>query len=86
MNDQSGNVLNAINEAASNPKVTAAVGSGTVAAGMAVKNGLITGWLADATLYLGTVATGLAIIYTAVKLVRELIGLRRDLRGDKTGG
>lgn len=82
MSDQSG-VLNAINEAASNPKVTATVGSGTVAAGLAVKNGLITGWLADATIYLGTVATVLAIVYTAVKLARELIGLRKDLKGDQ---
>lgn len=82
MSDQSGGVLNAINEAASNPKVAAAVGSSSAAAGMAVSNDLITGWLAPLTTTLGLVATSLVIAIQAVRLVREFIGLRRDLKSD----
>lgn len=84
MSDQSGGVLNAINEAASNPKVAAAVGSGSAAGSIAVENGLITGWLAPLTTTLGLVATTLVIAIQAIKLVREFIGLRRDLKsGEK---
>jgi len=83
MSDQSDGVLNAIYEAASSPKVALATGISSAASSTAVDHGLITGWLASVTTTLGLVATALVVAIQAVKLMRELIGLRRDLKPEK---
>jgi len=83
MNDQSGNLVNTAIDAASNPKVGVAVGSGSVAASVAVNQGLITGWLANFTTVLGFLAAALVVGVQAVKLIRELVGLRKDLKDEK---
>lgn len=83
MNDQSDGVLNAIYEAASNPKAGIAVGAGSAGASAAVTQGLITGWLADLTTTLGILATALVIAVQAVKFLREIVGLRKDLKSEE---
>lgn len=72
MKEQIASVTETAIELASNPKAGAAVAAGSVSTGTAFKFHLITGVVADVSIWLGACTAAVVLAIQVLKLIREL--------------
>jgi hypothetical protein len=71
MNEQIEGAKEAIVQAASSPKVAAAVAVGSASTGAAAQMDIITGWMANASVALGMITAAVVLAIQVLKLRRE---------------
>lgn len=78
MNEQLEHAKEAIAAAASSPKVATAVAAGSASAGVATQMDIITGWMAQCSVVLGTVTAAVVLSIQVIKLLREWRAFRNE--------